>query len=157
MRTWILIAFAFLTTASSAQEELYKSSLQEALLKKSNKIWYIRTLNDSLIVDKGIIVYADGRVKATDGREYILADGDCIKFKGQLIVMYQWKRDDDGIIFKKRVVKVWSILTQPTLLQNGIYALPSGDLKMPSGNYVKMKNNDFVSSDGTLSTAIANK
>lgn len=155
MRVCILMCLALLfTSVGEAQDMLYSSAMQEALFKKSNKVWYIRTLADSLAVDKGFVVYADGKVKAADGSIYTMADGDCIKFKGDLVVCYQWwNKNGNGVKIKQRAIRVWSVLNKPLLMHNGIYAMPNGTLKMQSGQYVTMKNNDFMGSDGNFAQA----
>lgn len=107
-----------------------------------------------MIIDSTTVIYADGRVKEGNGIIYHMSGGDCVKVKKQLVVCYQWvAKNPEGVKEKKRCVRVWSVLNKPLLLKNGVYAMPDGSVKLPSGERVTMKNNDFMGSDGNLATA----
>jgi len=144
MKKLFLIFFA-LSTASlvDAQQITCNSSMQESLLKRSNKIYYIRTLTDSITIQKGSVVYANGKIKDAAGRTYITSDGDCIKYNGSMLMFYHTVKTVDGIKIKKSFVMIWSVLNEPVTLQNGIYATPDGKLKMLTGLCIKMKDKDF--------------
>jgi hypothetical protein len=155
MKNLTLVFFALLTaSAGYAQQISYNTSMQESLLKKSNKIYYIRTLTDSMPVQKGAMVYADGRIKDANGRIYSTSNGDCIKYNGSMLVFYSYTKDADGIKTIKHFVRVWSVLNQPVTLQNGIYANPNGKVRLQSGSYIKMKNKDFLGGDGSAVIAL---
>jgi hypothetical protein len=149
MKRFLLILLALVITGSGdAQQMLYNASMQEALLKRNHKVWYIQTLSDSMEMKNGAVVYADGSIRDGTGKVYTMADGDCIKFNGKLVIFYEWIKTIDGIKTTRHIVRVWSILTQPITLQNGIYAMPGGTLKLTTGGYIKMKNKDFMGFDG---------
>jgi hypothetical protein len=147
-RGLLILVSVLITTAGDAQKALY-SSMSEALLKQSHKVWYIRTLTDSMTVKNGVVVYADGRIKDRNGIIYPMADGDCIKCKDELIVFYQWIIDINGIKTKKHMMRVWSVIDKPVTLQNGTYAMPDGTIRLLSGAYIKLKNKDFMGFNGS--------
>ena len=155
MKKSLLILFALLTTGTNyAQPALYNTSLNEALLKKGKTVWYIRTVKDSVVIPGGTVVYSNGKLQTANGIVYNMSDGDCIKFKGMLVVCYLWcSKTIDGVKERQHIVRVWSILNQPITLQNGDYAKPNGTIKLPSGSTVTMKSNDFMNTTDNMITA----
>jgi hypothetical protein len=151
----IILLFCAVVIAGSANSQAItsKTSMQEGITKRDNKVWYIKSLVDSMVLDNGVVVYADGTIKTPEHKTYTLSTGDCINFQGVLIGMNQRKNVVDGIIVKNHSMWVWSILNKPILLKNGEYAMPDGTLRLADGKFVQLKNKDFVDFDGNIATA----
>ena len=155
MKGMILIGLLLFSACTSyAQPMLYSNTVREALMRQHNKMYYITSLTDSVTVSNGVVIYADGSIRDATGKVYMMADGDCVKFNGKLVIFYEWIKTVDGIKTKRHCVRVWSILTKPVKLQNGTIAMPDGTLKLTTGNEVKMLNKDFMGFEGTETSAL---
>jgi hypothetical protein len=151
-KTIVLICAVIITGAGHAQSITRRTSMQEGITKRDNKVWYVKSLLDSMVLENGVVVYSDGTLRTTDHKTYVMSNGDCINFQGQLIGLNQRKNVVDGVIIKNHTMWVWSILNKPILLKNGDYAMPDGTLKLTNGKYVQLQNADFVSFDGDLAS-----
>lgn len=158
MKTFTILLSAFvITTMAFAQKPAPQTTdnkgtkMQDGVMNKDGKIWYIKSLTETMSLDNGVLAMTDGTIKV-NGKPITLHEGDCVNFHGQMIGLNQKYSTVDGLVMRKNgTMWVWSILNRPIKFTNGTYALPDGSIKMTDNKYVFLKDKEFVDMDGNTS------